>query len=92
MKSSGSIKGLCSFIGKSPTPFHAVSQMVASLEAAGWSRLAEGDSWQVEAGGRYIVTRNDSSLVALRLGTGDLLTSGLRMIGAHTDSPCLKVK
>lgn len=92
MKSSSSVKGLCSFIGKSPTPFHAVSQMVASLEAAGWSRLAEEDQWQLAAGGRYFVTRNDSSLVALRLGTDDLLSTGLRMIGAHTDSPCLKVK
>ncbi|MEQ8663175.1 MAG: M18 family aminopeptidase, partial [Gammaproteobacteria bacterium] len=54
--------------------------------------LDEADAWQLEPRGRYFVTRNDSSLVAFRLGRRPLAEDGLRMVGAHTDSPCLKLK
>lgn len=83
---------LCSFIASSPTPFHAVRQMAQRLEAAGFTHLRDSESWSLQAGGRYYVTRNDSSLVALHLGTAVLAEQGLRLIGAHTDSPCLKIK
>lgn len=83
---------LCSFIARSPTPFHAVLQMTQRLDAAGFVHLRDGESWSLQAGGRYYFTRNDSSLVALQLGSLSLAEHGLRLIGAHTDSPCLKVK
>ncbi|MDL2424977.1 M18 family aminopeptidase, partial [Pseudomonas sp. BAgro211] len=62
------------------------------LEEAGYQRLDERDAWRTETGGRYYVTRNDSSLIAFKLGTAPLLENGLRLVGAHTDSPCLRVK
>lgn len=83
---------LCEFIAQSPTPFHAVDTMSRQLAAAGFVRLDDSDSWTLQAGGRYFVTRNDSSLVAFQLGEQPLAESGLRIVGAHTDSPCLKVK
>lgn len=83
---------LCSFIASSPTPFHAVRQMAQRLEAAGFVHWRDDQSWSLQAGGRYYFTRNDSSLVALQLGTAVLADTGLRMVGAHTDSPCLKIK
>lgn len=84
--------GLCDFIQASPTPFHAVDSMVRRLEAEGFRPLSESDAWQLEPGRGYYVTRNDSSLIAFRTGDAALLEKGIRMVGAHTDSPCLKVK
>ena len=80
---------LISFLNASPTPFHAVSSMVERLDNAGFQKLNESDRWSLQTGGRYYVTRNDSSLVAFIQGKKD---QGFRMTGAHTDSPCLKVK
>lgn len=91
MQDSEYVDGLLSFIQSSPTPFHAVEQMVQELEAAGFQSLKEADAWQCETPGKYYVTRNDSSIIAFTLG-GQLINQGFRMVGAHTDSPCLKVK
>lgn len=91
-------EGLISFINSSPTPFHAVDNMVKMLGEAGFQRLSENESWRDKLAadgdmrGRYYVVRNDSSLCAFVLTGGSLSESGLRMAGAHTDSPCLKVK
>jgi aspartyl aminopeptidase len=83
---------LLDFLKRSPTPFHAVANMVASLCRHGFTVLSEADSWQLRAGGRYIVVRNDSSLVAFTIGAEDPIATGFHMAGAHTDSPCLKIK
>lgn len=84
---------LLEFIQRSPTPFHAVASLRQMLEDAGFEVLDERANWQLRPGGRYLVTRNDSSIIALVMpANGELLQQGLRMVGAHTDSPCLKVK
>lgn len=85
-------RALCAFIQASPTPFHAVAAMAARLEGAGFTRLDESAVWQLQPQGRYYLIRNQSSLIAFRLDAATLLEQGLRMVGAHTDSPCLKVK
>ncbi len=85
-------QGLIDFLKASPTPFHATASLARRLEAAGYRRFDERDAWHTEAGGRYYVTRNDSSLIAIRLGRRSPLESGFRLVGAHTDSPCLRVK
>ncbi|HSG62184.1 MAG TPA: M18 family aminopeptidase [Pseudomonadales bacterium] len=84
--------GLLDFLRASPTPFHAVSSASAMLVEAGFKALSEGDNWQLEAGGKYFTTRNDSSLIAFVYGENSPVETGIRMVGAHTDSPCLKVK
>ncbi len=84
---------LLTFLSRSPTPFHAVASMQDALCGAGFEILNERESWQLRAGGRYLVTRNGSSLIAFILPAADeLAEQGMRMVGAHTDSPCLKVK
>jgi|TARA_B110000908_G_scaffold15482_1_gene17653 aspartyl aminopeptidase len=83
---------LLDFLAASPTPFHAVQQMEIRLSQAGFVVLREADDWTLDAGGRYCVIRNSSSIVAFTLGEKSILDQGLRMVGAHTDSPCLKVK
>jgi len=82
---------LMDFIGLSPTPFHAVEGMIYKLECAGYQRIFEADCWQLKENQGYYVTRNDSSIIAFKLGE-DPVVNGINMLGAHTDSPCLKVK
>ncbi|WP_251978343.1 M18 family aminopeptidase [Salinicola avicenniae] len=81
---------LIDFLARSPSPWHATANLAARLEAAGYRRLDETECWQLALGGRYYVTRNDSSLIALQLPTEPL--AALRMVGAHTDSPALRLK
>jgi len=85
-------KDLIEFLNSSPTPWHAVSTMKSRLDAAGFEELDERDDWSLDQGRGYYVIRNGSSIVAFRTGKHDVSTSGIRMVGAHTDSPCLKVK
>lgn len=84
--------GLCDFIQASPTPFHAVENLSKELTQAGYQLLHESDVWKLKPEQGYFVCRNDSSLIAFRTGKGDLQETGIKMVGAHTDSPCLKVK
>lgn len=83
-------QGLCDFIARSPTPFHATQTACQLFLDAGFTLLSEDDDWQINANSAYVVTRNDSSIIAFR--TGSDLTKGMQMIGAHTDSPCLRIK
>ncbi|MDH5738170.1 MAG: M18 family aminopeptidase [Gammaproteobacteria bacterium] len=87
---------LLGFLAASPTPFHTVKEMQTRLLAAGFIRLDESEAWPLESGnllpGKYLITRNDSSIIALVIGTESLQDTGIRLVGAHTDSPCLKVK
>lgn len=85
-------QGLLDFINNSPSPFHATQSMCQALQAAGYQALDERESWQLKPQGRYYITRNDSSIIAIQLGQQDPIAQGIRMVGAHTDSPCLKVK
>lgn len=85
-------QGLIDFLKASPTPFHATRSLAQRLHAAGYKPLDEREPWHTEPGGRYYVTRNDSSIIAFKLGSRAPLDGGLRLVGAHTDSPCLRVK
>ncbi|MGB1950409.1 MAG: M18 family aminopeptidase [Marinobacter sp.] len=84
--------GLLNFLDSSPTPWHAVATMKARLDEAGFTALDEKDEWSLAPGQGYYVIRNGSSIAAFRTGQGDVVEKGIRMVGAHTDSPCLKVK
>lgn len=86
--------GLLQFIADSPTPYHACDSLAAGFTQAGFTRLDEASAWQLRAGGRYFVTRNDASLIAFTVPVAgsEALVSGIRMTGAHTDSPCLRIK
>lgn len=92
MKSSEFLNGLVDFLSTSPSPWHAVSNMAAKLKKAGFTQLSEGADWKIKSPGRYFVTRNDSSIIAFVNGKKNIVDHGMRMVGAHTDSPCLRVK
>ncbi|HEX5711085.1 MAG TPA: M18 family aminopeptidase [Sulfuricurvum sp.] len=81
---------LIRFIDASPTPFHAVKQMTEGLKQKGFIELDECDTWELKVGMKYYVTRNDSSLIAFTYWpSGD---KGYIIVGAHTDSPNLRLK
>ena len=85
-------QGLLDFLKRSPSPFHATQSMAEALQDAGYQALNERETWQLKPQGRYYITRNDSSIIAIKRGQHDPVQHGIRMVGAHTDSPCLKVK
>ncbi|MEW5904975.1 MAG: M18 family aminopeptidase [Pseudomonadota bacterium] len=82
---------LLKFIDASPSPWHAVQSITQRLQAQGFAPLQEKLRWKLEAGAGYYVVRG-ASLIAFRIGRQPLADSGLRMIGAHTDSPGLRLK
>ena len=86
------IHDLLEFIDNSPTPFHAVEEMKSKLIEQGYSELRESDAWELTNNSKHFVTRNDSSLIAFIVGTKTKDASGFKIIGAHTDSPNLKLK
>ncbi|MDP6968414.1 MAG: M18 family aminopeptidase [Gammaproteobacteria bacterium] len=91
MTNTDTINNLLAFLQASTTPFHAVANMRQQLLTAGYRALDPAQDWDLRAGHRYFVERNGSSIVAFKMpqDPGD---HRLHMIGAHTDSPCLRVK
>ncbi len=86
------VDDLLSFIDRSPTPYHAVEEARARLEAAGYSRLDESEFWSLSPGDRRYVVRGGGSLAAFEVGSTPPATAGFRVVGAHTDSPNLRIK
>jgi aspartyl aminopeptidase len=82
---------LCSYIDASPTPYHAVAETVRRLVDAEFSEISESDSWKLAAGDRRYVVK-DGSVLAFEVGSAKPEEGGFRVIGAHTDSPNLRVK
>jgi aspartyl aminopeptidase len=83
---------LIDYVRASPTPWHAVAETVRRLEAAGYRRLDEGEAWTIAPGDKVMVVRAGSTVAALEIGEAAPETSGIRWVGAHTDSPNLRVK
>jgi aspartyl aminopeptidase len=83
-------RDLLTFIGASPSPFHACATAAARLDAAGFTRLAETDEWPTGTNRAYFV--RDGSLVAWSVPDSATPTTPFRIVGAHTDSPNLRVK
>lgn len=83
---------LLHFIDASPSPWHAVDTVKSRLTGAGFAQLHETDTWQLQTGSSYYVIRGDASIIAFTLGKQVITDSGLRIVGAHTDSPGLRLK
>eukprot|EP00111_Clytia_hemisphaerica_P018726 TCONS_00055342-protein len=87
-----SAEELVKFVNGSPSPYHAVDQCIQRLDASGFQRLDERHSWELAKGGKYYLTRNDSTIFAFAVGKKFVTGNGVSMVGAHTDSPCFKLK
>lgn len=84
--------GLLRYLNDSPTAYHAVENGAEMLREHGFTELKEKEPWTLHKGGRYFMVKNQSALIAFILGEENLAEEGFRIIGAHTDSPGLKVK
>ena len=82
---------LLTFLGEAVTPFHAVAAMTRRLTSGGFEAVTAFDPDTMVPGKGYFMTRQGSSLIAMRAGQGEP-SEGLRLVGAHTDSPNLSVK
>ena len=86
------VDDLLTYIDQSPTPYHAVIETAGRLEAVGYSLLEEGDAWTLSPGDRRYVIRAGGSIAAFEVGSTAPAEAGFRVIGAHTDSPNLRIK
>ncbi len=84
------ITDLMSYLDQSVTAYHATLTAEQTLIDKGFTKLDEKEAWKLESNGKYYVIRSESALVAWQMGNGS--KSGVRLIGAHTDSPGLHLK
>ena len=84
------MRDLLTFLGESPSRFHAVENLRQTLEQEGYTRLSECGTWDLAVGGKYYVTRNGSALMAFRIPRKDF--TGFMMSASHSDYPAFRVK
>ena len=80
---------ILNLLDKSKTPYHAINQSKAILDANGFIELDEKKPFIIEKNKDYYVTRNGSALIAFSVGNA---LNGFNVIASHTDSPCFKIK
>ena len=84
-------KDMLEFIEKSPTSFHAVANVKETLLSSGFTELKEATKWNIEADGKYFVTRNGSAIIAFKMPS-HLDYSAFAICASHSDSPSFKLK
>jgi len=92
MSSHAQVQQLLDFIDASPSPWHAVATLEQQLLTQHFQRLYETDCWTLQPNQRYYVIRDDSSIIAWIMASTPLAEHGFNIVGAHTDSPGLRVK
>ncbi|MFV9511051.1 M18 family aminopeptidase [Tepidibacillus sp. LV47] len=83
---------LIHFIDSSPTVFHVVANIKQQLDKNGFKELDFGQRWDLQKGGKYYVSKNDSAIIAFIVGIGEVEEEGFKIIAAHTDSPTFRIK
>ncbi|MFD3436786.1 M18 family aminopeptidase [Streptomyces sp. NPDC058685] len=86
----GHTDDLMSFLTASPTPYHAVATAAERLEKAGFRQVRETDAWDGTTGGRFVL--RGGAIIAWFVPEGATAHTPFRIVGAHTDSPNLRVK
>ena len=85
-------QNLLAFIDSSATSFHAVENLRNELLEQGYQELKEEENWSFKGGGQYFVTRAEGSIILFKTPKEWTNDYAFNIIGAHTDSPCLKIK
>ncbi|AZM54409.1 M18 family aminopeptidase [Streptomyces sp. WAC 01529] len=86
----GHTEDLMSFLAASPSPYHAVASAAERLEKAGFRQVEETDAWDGTSGGKYVL--RGGAIVAWYVPESAAPHTPFRIVGAHTDSPNLRVK
>lgn len=86
------IKQLLGWLDESTCNFMAVAAIERELQSAGFNELRQADKWDIRRGGKYYIKKNDSAVFAFIIGDGEISREGFRIISAHSDSPCFKIK
>ncbi|GIG64091.1 M18 family aminopeptidase [Phytomonospora endophytica] len=81
---------LIDYVTASPTPYHAVRAAAARLERAGFTAVEETAAWEAAPGGRYLI--RGGALIAWYVPEGAGASTPFHVVGAHTDSPNLRLK
>ncbi len=84
------MKELFSFLDQSVSPYHSVAEASKYLERSGFERLEEEEEWELLSGGRYYVTRNQSSIIAFVVPAGK--PQYYHLTASHSDSPAFRIK
>lgn len=92
MNAHQQVQDCLDFIDASPSPWHVISTLEQRLQACQFQRLEEKDEWSLTEGGRYYVVRDESSIIIFVAGHKNLPEHGFKILGAHTDSPSLRLK
>jgi aspartyl aminopeptidase len=87
-----SARELLKFIEQSPTAAHAVGQVETRLKQAEFRSCSEQDAWSINPGDLVMVKRQESGIIAIKMGKKPALAGGFKIIGAHTDSPGFRLK
>lgn len=85
-------EALMKFIDKSPSVYHAIKNLGEFLEANGFNRLEQKDSFNLKEGGKYFITNNGSAVIAWQMPKTGGAENGFRIIGSHSDSPTFRIK
>ena len=85
-------ESLIEYLQASPSPFHAVDKTREILESNGFECLDIEKSWSIKENKKYYVIKNDSAIIAFTTGQKNDIKDGFKIVGAHTDSPSIKIK
>lgn len=85
-------RSLMEFLDKSPVNFYAVRTVAERLDSEGFTRLDSRDAWHLKPGGKYYMVKNGTAIFGFTVASEPIASAGFRIIAAHSDSPCFRVK
>lgn len=91
LKNTPLINDLMKFLDRSSVNFLAAEELCNRLDQAGFSRLDPAEKWNLEKGGKYYITQNQTAVMAFALST-EGPDAGYKIISAHSDSPGFRIK
>jgi len=80
------------FIDESPSTYHVVKNCSDILDENGFERIMPREKWEIKKGGRYFLKKSSSTIIAFTVGENFDMKNGFKIFGAHTDSPCFRIK
>ena len=86
------IDSLIRFMDASPCNFLAINEVKRMLEDNGYTHQRLDEPLKAEPGAKFFITKNDSALMAFKVGKKPLCETGFKVVAAHSDSPCFRVK